>query len=134
MIVPDARLFRPPAPPAPNPEELNRAAQLLAGADWPVIVAGELGRNPKSLPVLLDLAELLGAPVIDSDGRYAFPSTDPLNLTTARDEALREADVGLALGVPSLGVPLGPTVRERGHFVPGGSPATTNSHSMWPGP
>src|SRR5262249_59074617 len=92
VIVPDARLFRPPASPAPNPEELNRAAQLLAGANWPVIVAGELGRNPKALPALLDLAELLGAPVIDADGRYAFPSTHPLNLTTARDEALRDAD------------------------------------------
>src|SRR4029450_1343562 len=60
MIVPDARLFRPPAAPGPNPEELNRAAQLLAGADWPVIVAGEVGKNPKALPALLDLAELLG--------------------------------------------------------------------------
>ena len=62
MIVPDARLFRPPGAPGPNPEDLNRAAQLLAGADWPLIVAGELGKNPKALPSLLDLAELLGAP------------------------------------------------------------------------
>ena len=80
------------------------------------------------MPSLLDLAELLGAPVIDSDGRYAFPSTHPLNLTTARDEALRDADVVLALDVPSLGVPLGPTVRERGNFVPGFSPSTKIIH------
>jgi acetolactate synthase I/II/III large subunit len=128
MIVPDARLFRPPGAPAPNPEDLNRAAQLLAGADWPLIVAGEVGKNPKALPSLLDLAELLGAAVIDSDGRYAFPSTHPLNLTTARDEALRDADVVLALDVPSLGVPLGPTVRERGNFVPGVRPSTKIIH------
>jgi acetolactate synthase-1/2/3 large subunit len=128
MIVPDARLFRPPAVPAPNPEALQRAAQLLAEANWPVIVAGELGRNPKALPVLLDLAEMLGAPVIDTDGRYAFPSTHPLNLTVARDEALRDADVVLALDVPSLGVPLGPTVRERGNFVPGVRPSTKIIH------
>ena len=76
------------------------------------IVAGELGRNPKSLPPMLDLAEALGAAVVDSDGRYAFPSTHPLNLTTAREDALQNADVVLALDVPSLGVPLGPTVRE----------------------
>src|SRR5262250_1396829 len=117
MIVPDARLFRAPAGPGANPESLRRASQLLAEAQWPVIVAGELGRNPKALPALLDIAEALGAPVIDSDGRYAFPSTHPLNLTAAREEALRNADVVLALDVPSLGVPLGPSVRERGNFA-----------------
>ena len=37
---------------------------------------------------MLDLAEALGAPVVDSDGRYAFPSTHPLNLTNAREDAL----------------------------------------------
>jgi thiamine pyrophosphate-dependent acetolactate synthase large subunit-like protein len=118
MIVPDARLFRAAAGPGANPESLRRAAQLLAEAGWPAIVAGEVGRNPKALPVLLDLAEVLGAAVIDADGRYAFPSTHPLNLTTAREEALRHADVVLALDVPSLGVPLGPSVRERGNFAP----------------
>ena len=118
MIVPHAQFFRAPTGAAANPESLRRASQFLAEAQWPVIVAGEVGRNPKALPVLLDLAEALGAPVIDSDGRYAFPSTHPLNLTTAREEALRGADVVLALDVPSLGVPLGPSVRERGNFAP----------------
>jgi len=118
MIVPHAQLFRAPAGPGANPESLRRASQLLAEAQWPVIVAGELGRNPKALPALLDIAEAMGAPVIDSDGRYAFPSTHPLNLTAAREEALRNADVVLALDVPSLGVPLGPSVRERGNFAP----------------
>ena len=118
MTVPHAALYRPPAGPAANPESLRRASQLLAEAQWPVIVAGELGRNPKALPPMLDIAETLGAPVIDADGRYAFPSTHPLNLTNAREEALRNADVVLALDVPSLGVPLGPSVRERGNFAP----------------
>jgi thiamine pyrophosphate-dependent acetolactate synthase large subunit-like protein len=118
MTVPHAQLFRPPAGPAANPEQLRTAARLLAEAQWPAIVAGELGKNPKALPVLLDIAEALGAPVVDADGRYAFPSTHPLNLTVAREEALKNADVVLALDVPSLGVPLGPSVRERGNFAP----------------
>jgi acetolactate synthase-1/2/3 large subunit len=118
MVVPHAQFFRPPAGPGANPESLRQASRLLAEAQWPVIVAGEVGRNPKALPPMLDIAEALGAPVIDSDGRYAFPSTHPLNLTTAREEALRNADVVLALDVPSLGVPLGPSVRERGNFAP----------------
>jgi len=118
MIVPHAQFFRPPAGPAANPESLRNASRLLAEAQWPVIVAGEVGRNPKALPSILDLAEALGAAVVDSDGRYAFPSTHPLNLTTSREEALCNADVVLALDVPSLGVPLGPSVRERGNFAP----------------
>ena len=118
MVVPHAQFFRPPPGPGPNPESLRNASRLLAEAQWPVIVAGELGRNPKALPPMLDLAEALGAPVVDSDGRYAFPSTHPLNLTNAREDALRGADVVLALDVPSLGVPLGPSVRERGNFAP----------------
>src|SRR5437773_5048248 len=128
MIVPDARLFRAPAGPGPNPDSLRRACQLLAEAQWPVIVAGEVGRNPKALPPMLDLAEALGAPVIDSDGRFAFPSTHPLNLTNAREDALRGADVVLALDVPSLGVPLGPSVRERGNFAPIISPSCKIIH------
>jgi acetolactate synthase-1/2/3 large subunit len=128
MVVPHAQLFRPPAGPAANPESLRQASRLLAEAQWPVIVAGELGRNPKALPPLLDIAEELGAAVIDSDGRYAFPSTHPLNLTNAREEALRDADVVLALDVPSLGVPLGPSVRERGNFAPVISPSCKVIH------
>ncbi len=118
MVVPHAQFFRAPAGPGANPESLRQASRLLAEAQWPVIVAGEIARNPKALPPLLDLAEALCAAVIDSDGRYAFPSTHVLNLTTAREEALRNADVVLALDVPSLGVPLGPSVRERGTFAP----------------
>src|SRR6185436_7607018 len=113
-----AQRFRPPSAPAANPEALKTAARLLAEAQWPAIVAGELGKNPKALPPMLDLAEALGAPVVDADGRFAFPSTHPLNLTNSREEALRDADVVLALDVPSLGVPLGPSVRERGNFAP----------------
>jgi acetolactate synthase-1/2/3 large subunit len=128
MVVPYAQLFRPPSGPGANPESLKNAARLLAEAQWPAIVAGELGRNPKSLPALLDLAEALGAPVVDSDGRYAFPSTHPLNLTNGREDALSNADVVLALDVPSLGVPLGPSVRERGNFAPIVSPSCKVIH------
>ena len=116
--VPDASLFRAPATPAPNPEALREAADLLAKAKWPVIVAGEVGRNPQALAPLRELAELLGAPVIVASGRFAFPSTHPLNLTNAREDAIRGADAILALDVPSLGVPLGPSVREREAFKP----------------
>ena len=113
LLVPDARLYRAPAAPAPNPEALREAADLLVKAEWPVIVAGEVGRTPQALMPLRELAETLAAPVIDADGRFAFPNTHPLDLTAVREQTLRAADVVLALDVPSLGVPLGPSVRER---------------------
>jgi acetolactate synthase-1/2/3 large subunit len=113
LLVPEAPLYRAPAPPAPNPEALREAAALLVKAEWPVIIAGEVGRTPQALVPLRELAETLAAPVIDADGRFAFPNTHPLDLTAAREQTLRAADVVLALDVPSLGVPLGPSVRER---------------------
>jgi acetolactate synthase-1/2/3 large subunit len=113
LLVPDTRLYRAPAAPAPNPEALQEAAALLVNAAWPVIIAGEVGRAPQALTPLRELAETLAAPVIDADGRFAFPNTHPLDLTAAREQTLRAADVVLALDVPSLGVPLGPSVRER---------------------
>jgi acetolactate synthase I/II/III large subunit len=113
LLVPEAHLYRAPAAPAPNPEALREVADLLVNAEWPVIVAGEVGRTPQALMPLRELAETLAAPVIDADGRFAFPNTHPLDLTAAREQTLRAADVVLALDVPSLGVPLGPSVRER---------------------
>jgi acetolactate synthase I/II/III large subunit len=113
LLVPEARLYRAPAAPAPNPDALQEAADLLVNAEWPVIIAGEVGRTPQALTPLRELAETLAVPVIDADGRFAFPNTHPLDLTAMREQALRAADVVLALDVPSLGVPLGPSVRER---------------------
>jgi acetolactate synthase I/II/III large subunit len=113
LVVPDARLYRAPAAPAPNPDALRAAADLLVNAEWPVIVAGEVGRTPQALAPLRELAEMLAAPVIDADGRFAFPNTHRLDLTAAREPTLHAADVVLALDVPSLGLPLGPSVRER---------------------
>lgn len=116
--VPDVSLYRAPVPPAANREALQQAADLLAKASWPVIVAGEVGRNPAALSALEEVAEMLAAPVIDHEGRFAFPNKHPLNLTSCREDALKNADVVLALDVPSLGVPLGPVVRERTAFQP----------------
>src|SRR4029077_21225699 len=61
------------------------------------------------------LAELLAAPLIDlaaeSQGRPSVPAEHPLDMTDARDEAIREADVLLALDVSSFLSVLGETDR-----------------------
>src|SRR3970040_1657167 len=60
MVVPHAQFFRPPAGPGANPESLRSASRLLAEAQWPVIVAGEVGRNPKAPHAMLGFARSLG--------------------------------------------------------------------------
>jgi len=128
LLVPDARLYRAPAAPAPNPKALREVADLLVKAEWPVIVAGEVGRTPQALTPLRELAEALAAPVIDADGSFAFPNTHSLDLTAVREQTLRAADVVLALDVPSLGVPLGPSVRERETLQLAVRPGTRIAH------
>jgi acetolactate synthase-1/2/3 large subunit len=118
MWIPDASLYQAPSPPAANADALRDATELIVNADWPVIIAGEVGLKPGMPAALQDLAELLGAPVVDAGGPFNIPNGHPLDVTEAREEALKDADVVLALDVPSLGVPLGPSVRERGALVP----------------
>ena len=118
MTVPDASLFAAPAPPRPNLNALREAAAMLSSAEWPAIISGEIGRDPDALQPLQELAELMAAPVIEADGRYSFPNAHPLDVTALREQVLADADVVLVLDVPSLGVPLGPSVRERGALQP----------------
>ena len=107
MLLPDVRRFAPPLASAANPTALWQAATLLVKARWPVIVANKVGRHREALPALRELAETLGAGVIDEGGRFNFPSTHPLDLSLARQEAMEQADVVLALDLPDVGGPGG---------------------------
>ena len=102
VAIPDVNRFAPPPPLPANPDALRQAAEMLADAEHPVIIVGTVGRNPAAVEHLVELAELLAAPVLDRDYRFNFPNTHPLELTDAGAEALREADVVLALDVPDL--------------------------------
>jgi thiamine pyrophosphate-dependent acetolactate synthase large subunit-like protein len=85
-----------------NPEALRRAAQLLVDAQCPLIIADSLGRNPKTVPALIELAELLAIPVVDKGARFNFPTVHPLDATDGAREILQKADVILALDVADL--------------------------------
>src|SRR6266481_4431734 len=100
--VPDVSRYAPPAPMQANPESLRKAAELLVHAQAPIIVADTLGRNPKSVAALIELAELLSIPVVDKGARFNFPSTHPLDATDGARELLQKADVLLALDVGDL--------------------------------
>lgn len=94
---------RPLGKPAPAPvEDVREAARMLADAREPVIIAG--GGSVAAAPDLLQLAELLEAPVITSiNGKGAIPEKHRLSLgadlrLNAAHEFCRAADAMLIIG------------------------------------
>lgn len=102
LEIPDVSRYAAPASMQANPEALRRAAQLLVDAKTPLIIADTLGRNPKTVPALIELAEALAIPVVDKGARFNFPTTHPLDATDGARELLQKADVILALDVADL--------------------------------
>ena len=100
--IPDVSRYAAPAPVQANPHALRQAAQLLVGAESPLIIADTLGRNPNTVPALIELAELLAIPVIDKGARFNFPTVHPLDATDGGREILQKADVILALDVADI--------------------------------
>jgi acetolactate synthase-1/2/3 large subunit len=94
----------PPTGPAALTDEATRdIATALAGARNPLIVTSYLGRNPAAVPALVELAELLAIPVLESAAFCVnFPGDHPLHAgyqftTSAQNEVLAAADVILVL-------------------------------------
>lgn len=86
---------------SPDPGALDELAEILCAATNPVIVAGAVGRDPLMWDVLIDLAERLGAAVLDTNIRHNFPNQHPLNLTGS--DVATTADVVVLLDVKDIG-------------------------------
>jgi acetolactate synthase I/II/III large subunit len=86
-------------------ESITAAAQILAGAQRPVIIAGNGVRMSQAQTALLQFAERLGVPVATTgSGKGVFPETHPLALGVfgnfgleASNAVVAEADVVLAV-------------------------------------
>ncbi len=74
-------------------------ARLLVAADNPLIITDRVARTPAGLALLIELAELLQAPVVDQGGRMNFPSRHPLNQSVRGPALVGSADVILGLEV-----------------------------------
>ena len=98
--------YQVPSAPAAETESIDRALDTLRSARHPVILAGHLGDTRQSMGALAALAEALGAAVIDTGVRLAFPTDHPLN-GTGVNRFLEEADVALALDANDLQSRLG---------------------------
>lgn len=102
--LPAATSVSPPALPAPLPAALDRAADLIAAARRPVVVAG-LQCRPADARWLRAFCEALPAPVLTTHkAKGALPDPHPLCLGAftggATEEALvRRADLIIAFGL-----------------------------------
>ena len=76
---------------------VREAAKMLVAAENPVIFTYRYARTEAAPGLLVQLAELLHAPVVDGRGRMNIPNKHPLNHTTRREAAFAEADLILAL-------------------------------------
>src|SRR5229473_6757275 len=89
-----------PSPPAGEAGAVREAARLLVAAENPRINAGRAARTPHGIALLVELAELLQAPVNGGGDRVNFPSRHPL-----AGFGSGEADVILNLEVQGGGGP-----------------------------
>ncbi|MPZ50500.1 MAG: hypothetical protein GEU75_14580 [Dehalococcoidia bacterium] len=85
-----------------DPAALDQLADWLIGSRQPVLIAGYMARYKPSFYVLVELAEALGAAVIDQRSRFNFPTDHPLNISGAAGKTLSEADVVVGLDVKDL--------------------------------
>jgi thiamine pyrophosphate-dependent acetolactate synthase large subunit-like protein len=85
------------SPPQADVAALRETAKLLVNAQNPVIVADRLARTADGVKYLVELAELLQAPVVNMRGRMNFPNSHYLN--QAAGQLYAQADVILGLEV-----------------------------------
>ncbi|HSP71351.1 MAG TPA: thiamine pyrophosphate-binding protein [Gaiellaceae bacterium] len=119
--LPDWERLRPPAPIGPDPAALRRLAERLCEAERPLVVASYAGRDPKAFGQLVELAELLGAGVVDTGWRLNFPNRHPYAVTS---EAIPECDCVLFADVKDMGKwtqTLDRTTRKIDSLIPAGA-------------
>ena len=123
VVMPPAGGARVPSRIAADPAALAQAADLIAAASKPVIIAEYVGREAEGFHALVTLAEAGGIPVYDVDSRLNFPSRHPLNVSHSKD-AFRDADLVLCLDTRDWERPtreLVSTTREVTSVVPAGA-------------
>ncbi|MGD1210904.1 MAG: thiamine pyrophosphate-dependent enzyme [Candidatus Acidiferrales bacterium] len=81
------------SPPTGDSGAVAEAARLLVAAENPVLVTDRVARTSAGLAGMIELAEVLQAPVVDRNGRMNFPTRHPLNHTERGGAAIAGADV-----------------------------------------
>lgn len=103
---------------APDPDDINAAAELLMKAKNAVIWAGQGVIRAEATGALVSLAEFLDVPVLTTNpGKSAFPEDHPLSLGAsavnsppAIKDALDNADLVFAIGSSLTWTPFNPQI------------------------
>ncbi|HKH35534.1 MAG TPA: thiamine pyrophosphate-requiring protein [Beijerinckiaceae bacterium] len=90
--------LRAAAPAAPDRHAIETAAELLATARRPLVIAANAGRDPGAFAALAAFAERFAIPVAQHKPRYlALPSSHPMNLGYDPMRLVGDADVIMVL-------------------------------------
>ena len=111
ISIPFEFLFEPAVGPMPGayprtaaiaaaPELLDQAAEIMAASRRPLIITDSAGRDTTAVGALVRLAELLGAPVVESTRQmyFNFPRDHPLHGGVDPRPYLSETDAVLLVG------------------------------------
>ncbi len=86
------------ASPEPSRRAVEEAAQLIAKAEFPLIVTSTIGRDPDAVTELAALAQEFAIPVVQSEARdYNLPTDHPMNLGFEAGPWVAKADVIVVL-------------------------------------
>ena len=88
--------FQAPVPPAANADVIDRVADMLIKARYPMLIGGRVGYLPSATEPVRELVELLGAAYSEDRSFVSMATKHPQNLTGSR-EALKKSDVILAI-------------------------------------
>ena len=102
--IPPSQRFNAPPRPCPDPADIKAAVKLLLAAKKPVMIAGNEISKTEAMPLAVELAELLGIPVL-AEGRQSlaylnFPLDHPLYRGgfEAQSAIVQTADLILGVG------------------------------------
>ena len=92
--------------PVPSRDAIDQVADLIARAQFPLIVTSALGRSPEAFAALSALTEEFALPVAQSEpSDLNLPTNHPMNLGFDMKALLPRADVVLVLDAPVPWIP-----------------------------
>lgn len=97
ILFPDPTRHALPTTPTGDPSAIRTIANDLSHAEYPLIIVGDIGRNPTAISALIELAETAGARVATGPTRMGFPTDHPLWVGGTPDPHLPNADFVLVI-------------------------------------
>jgi acetolactate synthase I/II/III large subunit len=105
LLIPEVARYNTVVTPQADAASLARTASILNDAKNPLIITGYAGRNHKTVTLLIELAEILGARVITTQRHLNFPTTHPLYSGFSPEPFLKDADATLIIDMDIPYVP-----------------------------